>query len=39
MLWTIISILFVLWLGSLGVKKVPATASVGQKVPAPAGSH
>jgi len=34
-----LTILFVFWLGSLGVKKVPATASVGQKVPAPAGSH
>ena len=34
-----LTILFVFWLGSLGVKKVSATASVGQKVPAPAGSH
>jgi hypothetical protein len=34
-----VTILFVFWLGSLGVKKAPVTAPVGQKVPAPAGSH
>jgi hypothetical protein len=34
-----VTILFVFWLGSLGVKKAPVTVPVGQKVPAPAGSH
>ena len=34
-----ITILFVFWLGSLGVKTAPAAAPVGQKVPVPAGSH
>ncbi len=34
-----LTILFVFWLGSLGVKKAPATAPVGQKIPAPAGSR
>jgi hypothetical protein len=33
------TILFVFWLGSLGIKKAPATAPAGQKVPVPAGSH
>jgi hypothetical protein len=33
------TILFVFWLGSLGVKKVPVTAPAGQKIPLPAGSH
>src|SRR2546422_3897621 len=34
-----LTILFVFWLGSLGVKKAPVTAPAGQKVPAPVGSH
>jgi hypothetical protein len=34
-----LTILFVFWLGSLASKKAPATAPVGQKVPAPAGSR
>ena len=34
-----ITILFVFWLGSLGIKKAPVAAPVGQKVPVPAGSH
>jgi cytochrome bd ubiquinol oxidase subunit I len=34
-----VTILFVFWLGSLGVKKAPATVPAGQKVPLPAGSH
>src|SRR5213594_2342719 len=34
-----LTILFVFWLGALGVKKAPATAPVGQKIPAPAGSR
>jgi cytochrome bd ubiquinol oxidase subunit I len=34
-----LTILFVFWLGSLGVKKAPVTAPAGQKVPIPASSH
>ena len=34
-----VTILFVFWLGSLGVKKVPVTVPAGQKVPLPASSH
>jgi cytochrome d ubiquinol oxidase subunit I len=33
------TILFVFWLGSLGVHKAPVTAPVGQKIPVPAGSR
>jgi cytochrome bd ubiquinol oxidase subunit I len=34
-----LTILFVFWLGSLGVKKAPVTAPAGQKIPVPASSH
>src|SRR6266581_30422 len=34
-----VTILFVFWLGSLGIKKTPVTVPAGQKVPLPASSH
>ena len=34
-----VTILFVFWLGSLGIKKAPVTVPAGQKVPLPASSH